>query len=735
MNSKKSNISLTLQDLELLRKLLNREPNNLEIEIVTTLWAERLSYRNSKKHFLNLPKKGQNIKSIPSNQGIKAIVIDESLALIFKTESHNHPTAINAYQGAATGVANMLRDIYSINATPIAFLHSFRFGFPHSPINQVKISNTVSGAAEFGNTIGVPVLETNILFDDEYIKNPIINIFSIGITNTKAIEKDLTNGNLIVIIGSETGVDSVGGIHITDEYKNAPAIPHQENTLMSLKLMHCMQELFKENITDNSLALGGGGIAQVISELAQRYITGATIYVNKINTRKNIALEPAILLLSETQERIILTLTIEKLGQLDSILKKWEIPYAIIGETTSLQKSIVIKNNDQTLAVLPLEVLTNIPENHINTENKIELKTPNVLKPVKPIDLLSNLPEPNNYVHTALRLIESPNISKKHILSNQFDSNNNLLNLSYNFISDASVIGFKDKKFAIATCIEGNGRYTIENSEIGGAIAVAVAARRIICSGGTPIALTNNINLGNQTEPSIRKQLKGIIHGISNACNELSIAVIGGNVSLNNLDKASEQNILPTPIIGIIGKIENKNHHTTIGFKDKGDMIFMLGPFATDLNASEYMHYTLKIKNTNTPNFNLQTEHLLQQSIYSLIEKNLIRSAHSVGIGGLFTNLVESCTPYNLGFDITTLAEVRKDVFLFGESQNRAVVSVTPDKEDLFVEFMNETQLPFIALGHVTKEELRIDDISYGFIADIKETLNTSFEKHWNGRN
>jgi len=411
----------------------------------------------------------------------------------------------------------------------------------------------------------------------------------------------------------------------------------------------------------------------------------------------------------------------------ESIFDKWDLNCEIIGEVIDEDK-LYFYMHDELVAEVPASTLVLGGGAPVYER---EYKEPAYYKEYKKFKI-DDVIEPEDYIETAKQLLQSPNIASKKWVIEQYDSMVGTGNMTTNFPSDAGIYNIKDTNKALAMTVDCNSRYVKADPEKGTEIAVSEAARNIVCSGGIPLAVTNCLNFGNPYNPEAYWQFVGAIKGMGHACKKFNTPVTGGNVSFYNqmqVDGRTEP-INPTPTIGMIGLIEDKNDQMSIAFKNKGDMIYLIGKSRDDINSSEYLNYIHKIEESPVPYFNLEEEHDLQDAIKGLIKKNLILSAHDVADGGLFVTLVESAMVKCFGFDITPDAEIRKDAFLFGESQSRVVVSVSPSNEDHFIDYMIEKKIPFSALGHVTKSELRIDDNSYGFINDIRKLYDNALENY-----
>ncbi|MGM0406451.1 MAG: AIR synthase-related protein, partial [Bacteroidota bacterium] len=430
-------------------------------------------------------------------------------------------------------------------------------------------------------------------------------------------------------------------------------------------------------------------------------------------------------LLSESQERMLVVVDKGKEDVVERIFDKWDLNCAIIGEVIDEDRLYFYMHNE-LVADIPAAALVLGGGAPVYDR---EFKEPAYFKEYKKFKI-DDVVEPENYKDVAFEMIQNPNIASKKWVIEQYDTMVGTGNMSTNFPADAGIYNIKGTDRALAMTVDCNARYVNADPEKGTAIAVAEAARNIVCSGGTPLAVTNCLNFGNPYNPEVYWQFVHAIKGMSHACKKFNTPVTGGNVSFYNQMQVKGKivPVFPTPTIGMIGLIENKNDQMSISFKNKGDMIYLVGKSRDDINSSEYLYSYHKIEKSPAPYFDLEEEHHIQEAIKGLIKKNLILSAHDVSDGGLFVTLIESAMVKGFGFDVTSDAEIRKDAFLFGESQSRVVVTVPPSNEDRFIDFMIEQKMSFSALGHVTKSEFRIDDNSFGFVHDIKKLYENALE-------
>jgi len=738
MSSKEVNLGtarelgLLPEEFEMIKKILGRVPNYTELSIFSVMWSEHASYKNSIKWLKTLPRKGDQILAEAGTENAGLVDIGDGMACAFKIESHNHPCAVEPYQGAATGVGGINRDIFTMGARPVAQLNSLRFGSLKLDRTKWLIKGVVKGIGDYGNAFGIPVLGGEVFFDESYTMNPLVNAMSVGLVEKGNVVSAISKGegNPVYIVGSATGKDGIHGAtfasaNITeDSADDIPSIqvgdPFQEKILLEASL-----EAIQTGALVGMQDMGAAGIICSTSEMSEKGKSGMRVNLDKVPLRqKNI--EAFEILLSESQERMLMVVHKGQEKKIEDVLNKWDLSYAIIGEVTKGDRLEFFYHGDK-VADVPASSLVLGGGAPVYDR---EYKEPAYYKEFKKFDI-NKIPEPQDLHEVAIQLVRNPNIASKRWIYEQYDSMIGISNMSTNFPSDAGVYNLKGTNRALVMTTDCNSRYVKADPEIGAMIAVSEAARNIVCTGGKPLAITNCLNFGNPYNLEVYWQFVNTIKGMGRACEKFQTPVTGGNVSFYNQASmgGKEEAVFPTPTIGMLGLLENKNHHTTLAFKEKGHMIFLIGHSHNDISSSEYLYNYLGIKESPAPYFDLDEEYRVQQAVYQLISKNYIQSAHDVSDGGLFIALLESAMPRGLGFDITTDAEIRSDAFLFGESQGRIIVTVSTSRETHFIDYMVESKIPFFALGHVTKSEIRVDDVSFGFIADLKKIYDNAIEE------
>lgn len=729
-------LGLLPEEFQQICDILGRTPNFTELSIYSVMWSEHASYKNSIKQIKKLPRDGDQLMVKAGEENAGMVDVGNGIACVFKIESHNHPSAVEPYQGAATGVGGINRDIFTMGARPIAQLNSLRFGDIDNPHTQWLVKGVTKGIGDYGNAFGVPVVGGEVFFDPCYENNPLVNAMSVGIMKKEDLISAVAKGegNPVYIVGSSTGKDGIHGstfasADVTENSaEDIPSIqvgdPFQEKLLLEATL-----ELGKSGAVVGMQDMGAAGIICSTSEMSEKGSSGMNIYLDKVPLRqKNI--EPWEILLSESQERMLVVVHKGKEKVVEDIFKKWDLNCANIGEVTQGDRLNFYWNGD-LVADVPASTLVlggGAPQ------YDREFKEPKYFKETLEFNIDSiEEPDLEECKKIADFIVQHPNIASKRWVYEQYDSMVGSRNMSTNRPSDAAIVNIKETPNAIAMTTDCNGRYVFSNPEIGAQIAVAEAARNIVCSGGEPLAVTNCLNFGNPYVPETYWQFVNVIKGMGEACLKFNTPVTGGNVSFYNQASINGEvmAVFPTPVIGMIGVVE-KNLQTTLDFKKEGQTIYLLGKVVDDINCSEYLYSYKGVKLSPAPYFDIDEEYNLHHTLNGLILEGLIASAHDVSDGGLFTTLIESAMPNNLGFDILTDSEIRLDSYLFGEAQGRVVVTIDPEKEEEFIDMIGLTGVPCCTIGTVTNGSIIIDEEDFGNIKDYRVKYDTSFSKRMN---
>ena len=725
-------LNLLPEELDKITGVLGRTPNFTELCMYSGMWSEHCSYKNSIVWLKTLPKDGPHmlVKAGEENAGL--VDIGGGLACAFKIESHNHPSALEPYQGAATGVGGINRDIFTMGARPIAQLNSLRFGDLKEARTKWLVKGVVKGIGDYGNSFGIPTVGGEVFFDKVYHQNPLVNAFSAGIVKTGEMirAKAAGPGNPVFIVGSSTGKDGIGGASFAskdlgeDSASDIPAVqvgdPFQEKLLLEATM-----ELAKTGAVVGMQDMGAAGITCSTCEMSAGGGVGMTVHLDKVPLRQA-DMEPWEILLSESQERM---LVVVKKGQeqvVKDIFDKWDLNAVQIGEVTE-GPNIHYYWHGELVADVPAESLVLGGGAPVYYR---EFREPQYYKQYQEFDI-NSVEEPADLKAVAEKLMAHPNIASKRFIYNQYDSMVGTVNMGTNRASDAAIVNIKDTNRALAMTVDCNARYVHADPEVGTMIAVSEAARNIVVSGGVPSAITNCLNFGNPYNPEVYWQFVGAIKGMGKACEKFATPVTGGNVSFYNQTvlKDKTEPVFPTPTIGMIGLVEDKAHITTLAFKEKGELIYMIGECKEDINQSQYLVAIHGIEASPAPSFSLEEEYANQEQVKMLITHGAITAAHDVSEGGLFVALAEMAMAGNLGFDITTDASIRKDAFLFGENQSRMVVTVSQEKEEAFLDLMMLNGVEFDLLGHVTKGAIRVDDEEWGDVNHYRQLYDTSIER------
>ncbi len=728
-------MGLRKEEFDKIKEILGRTPNFTELSVFGVMWSEHCSYKNSILWLKKLPKEGPHMLVQAGEENAGLVDIGDGLACCFKIESHNHPSALEPYQGAATGVGGINRDIFTMGARPVAQLNSLRFGNIELPKTKWIVKGVTKGIGDYGNAFGIPIVGGEVFFDDCYNTNPLVNAFSAGIMKKGDIISATSSGvgNPVFIVGSRTGKDGIHGASFAskdiseDSVNDLPAVqvgdPFQEKLLLEATL-----ELGKTDAVVGMQDMGAAGITCSSNEMSAAGKHGMDLWLDKVPTRQS-DMKDWEILLSESQERMLVVAKKGKEHIVNNIFSKWDLSCEEIGVVTKGERVRYFMNGD---------LVGDVPCHDLVLGGGAPVYQREWSEPAFYLQwkkfYIESITEPKDIVKVAKFLTGHENIASKRWVYEQYDSMVGTVNMSTNYPSDASIVNLKETNKALAMTVDCNARMVNADPEEGCAMAVAEAARNIVCSGGIPSAITNCLNFGNPYNPEVYWQFVGAIKGMSKACKKFGTPVTGGNVSFYNQSSIDgvEVPVFPTPTIGMLGVIEDKKHITSLAFKGKSDLIYMIGECTNDISSSEYLSSYHSFKESSAPKFDLDTEYNVQQTIIKLIRAGVIESAHDVADGGLFITLLESSFTNNVGFEIVSSSEVRDDAFLFGESPSRVVVSVTETGEDAFLDTLKGCRTPFILLGHVTKGRIAVDEKNFGNVAEYKTIYNNSLAEKLN---
>lgn len=666
--------SLTADEYDRITTIIGREPNLVELGMFGAMWSEHCSYKSSRVHLATLPTEGPRILQGPGeNAGV--LDIGDGLALVFKMESHNHPSFIEPYQGAATGVGGIIRDIFTMGARPIALCDSLRFGPLTDPKNRYLFGRVVAGISGYGNAVGVPTVGGETCFAEPYSGNPLVNVLCIGIAPKDRLFFSGAGGigNPVIYVGAKTGRDGIHGATMAsgvfDEEAEAkrPTVQVGDPFREKLLIEACL-ELMEEDDLVAVQDMGAAGLTCATAEMAARGGTGIEIDLAHV-PRREPGMTPYELMLSESQERMLVVAKAGSEERVRTVFEKWDLDAAVIGCVTE-GGLLRVLDHGRPVAEIPADALASAaPAYHRPSSRPAEADTRQRLD-------LNRLPLPDDYAAVLLELLRSPNLCCKERIWERYD-HMLFLGTVVGPGSDAVVLRLSGGRRAIALSVDGNGRYCSVDPYHGAMIAVAEAARNVVCAGGEPLAITNCLNFGNPERPEIMWQFVEAVRGIGEACRALQTPVTGGNVSLYN--ETSGNAIFPTPMIGMVGLLDDVAYAMGQWFKTRGDLVALIGDTREELGASEYLAIRFGLVQGAPPSLDLTRERAVQRVCLEAIRAGIIRSAHDCSDGGLAVALAESCLgPMPIGVDVQLTDTVRPDALLFGESQSRIVVSLHP---------------------------------------------------------
>jgi len=723
-------LGLLPEEYDRIQEILGRKPNFTELSIFSVMWSEHCSYKNSIVWLKTLPKDSPRMLAKAGEENAGLVDLGDGLGCAFKIESHNHPSALEPYQGAATGVGGINRDIFTMGARPIAQLNSLRFGNIDLAKTKWLVKGVVKGIGDYGNAFGIPTVGGEVQFDDCYNVNPLVNAFSAGIlkvgTQASAISYGVGNG--VFIVGSATGKDGIGGASFASEditsksSEKLPAVqvgdPFQEKLLLEASL-----EIIEAGCVIGIQDMGAAGIICSTSEMSAKGEHGMIIDLSKVPTRQA-NMKPFEILLSESQERMLIVVEKGREAEAKKIFDKWDLNCEQIGTVTDT-KRLEFYQDGVLVADVPADDLVlggGAPVYHR------EYKEPAYFQEFKKFDIHSVQDIPAAELPKAFDfLMNHPNIASKKWVAEQYDSSIGRANRNTNAPSDAGVVKVHGSDKSIVITVDCNSRYVNADPEEGCAMAVAEAARNIVCSGGLPVAITNCLNFGNPYVPEVYWQFVGAIKGMKKACEAFETPVTGGNVSFYN-QSSDEGPVFPTPTIGMLGILEKPENKMTLDFKAEGDLVYLVGESVNDIASSEFLYSYRKVKASPAPHFNLPTEQLVQKGIMGLIEGKLIQSAHDVSDGGVLVTLAESAFPRGLGFDVKSDAGIRQDAMWFGEAQSRVIVSVAPTKQAAFEAHLAGLGVKSTKLGTVKGTDMVVDGQVVSSLAKASGSYFTALE-------
>jgi len=702
---------LTEEEFERIKKILGRVPTFTELGIFSVMWSEHCSYKNSIALLKTLPRSGGRLLVGAGEENAGLIDIGEGLAVCFKIESHNHPSAVEPYQGAATGVGGIMRDIFTMGARPIASLNSLRFGSLDDARTRFLFDGVVKGIGDYGNSFGVPTVAGEVYFDECYHDNPLVNAMAVGIVKKENVASAVAKGkgNAIMIVGSSTGRDGIHGATFASEEisekseAKRPSVqvgdPFTEKLLLEASL-----EIIRKGWLIGIQDMGAAGITCSSSEMSAKGEAGMIVNLDKVPLREE-GMTAYEIMLSESQERMLCCVKKGYEDKVKEVLEKWDLHCEIVGEATDDGLLHVHYQGEEKAAVPSYELVLGGGA----PVYKRETKEPAYLKETKSFNL-NSIPEVTNIEEAFLKVFASPNIASKKWVYEQYDSM-----VRTNTVTgpgcDSAVVLIKDTNKALAVKTDCNSRYVYLNPKEGTKIAVAESARNIVCSGGIPLGITNCLNFGNPYKPEMYWQFTQAIEGMGEACRFFETPVTGGNVSFYN--ESPNAAVYPTPTIGMVGLIEDLKNITTSYFKNENDLVYVLGIDNEEIGGSEFLKLIHDKVAGDCPKIDFNIEKKLHDSVLALIDKQLINSAHDISEGGIIAALAECCIIDEenlLGAEVNIPVKTRKDLSFFSESQSRVIISVSPANKNAVEKVLEEKGQPFIAIGKTGGTALKIND-------------------------
>ena len=722
-------VALTRVEYEQLESRLERIPNDVELGMFGSLWSEHCGYKHSKPLLKLLPSEGDRVLTKVGEENAGAIDIGNGWAIVMKVESHNHPSAIEPYQGAATGVGGIVRDIFAMGAYPIALLDSLRFGLLETEGTQYLLEGVVAGIGGYGNCLGIPTVGGEIIFDESYRGNPLVNAMCVGLVKTDGLIGATAKGpgNALLLVGAETGRDGIHGASglasRTDPEERfeemRPAV-QVGNPFMEKLLMEACHELVSQhrNWLIGLQDLGAAGLTSSIVECCGRGESGAVLNLEKVPCREK-GMTPYEIMLSESQERMVAIVKREHLEEVQELFTRWELISTEIGEVTD-GDSVILRKGGNVVGEIPVQIALDPPQYRMFGKRGTKARTQAQINPAAFPDLI-----PDQAGDILLQLLKRPNLASKYKIYRQYD-HQVLTNTVVGPGGDAAVLRIPDTQQGIAVTTDCNGHYCELDPYTGGAIAVAEAARNIVCTGAKPVAVTDCLNFGSPDNEEVAFALEESIRGIADACTTFGTPVVSGNVSLYN--ETGGNPIAPTPVIGMLGVLEDVGKHLTAGFTELDADVWLIGQKldqnASKLSGSEYL--ALQHGNApGTPQINLEHELALQKIILSAHQQELLLNAHDCSEGGLAVALAECCLIGNYGFYGTFPTVKRFDATLFGEGQSRIVVSTRPKHREKLEQHAFEQNMPLTYLGTTKAKE---DGFGFGPITLPIEKLDDAWK-------
>ncbi|HEY8225047.1 MAG TPA: phosphoribosylformylglycinamidine synthase subunit PurL [Pyrinomonadaceae bacterium] len=734
--------NLTQEEFQRIKALLNREPTFVELGIFSVMWSEHCSYKSSRVHLKRLPTTGERV-IVPPGENAGVIDVGDGWCAAFKIESHNHPSFIEPFQGAATGVGGILRDIFTMGARPVAAMNSLRFGSldhpQHGRRNRSLLAGVVAGIAHYGNAFGVPTVAGEVAFDDAYAFNPLVNAFALGLVRHDQIffGKATGIGNPVLYVGAKTGRDGIHGATMAsaefdeEALEKRPTVQVGDPFLEKLLLEACL-EAMRSGAVAGIQDMGAAGLTSSSCEMAARAGTGIELDLSLVPQREQ-GMTAYEMLLSESQERMLIVAHAGREREVMDIFRKWDLDAVVIGRVRDTGHMVVIHNGEQ-VADIPVKALTDEAPRYQRPMRPI----PSVQSPESKVQSSSIEDQRVNYTAGLLKLLASGNIASKQWVYRQYD---HMVRTNTAILpgADAAVVRIKETRRALAMTLDGNGRYCAANPREGAKLVVAEAARNVVCVGARPVAITNCLNFASPEKPEVMWSFSEVIDGMAEACRALQTPVVSGNVSFYN--ETEGRGILPTPVIGMVGLIEDVRRVVQPGFRTESDVIVLLGTIEDDLALSEYSvvcgDLPVTYLNGNVPKLDLQRELAVQKTCLEAAEAGLLQSAHDCSDGGLAVTLAESCFSSlgrsAIGARIELESSLDTVITLFSESPSRIVVSVDPANLQDLERIADRNGSPFAIIGRVEGSSLTVcvngNEVIGLTVSDLETAWRTSLSR------
>ena len=717
-------LGLTRSEYEDIVEVLGREPNKVELGMYSVMWSEHCSYKSSKEQLRKLPTTGPRVLVGPGeNAGV--VDIGNGMAVVFKMESHNHPSAVEPFQGAATGVGGIVRDIFTMGARPIASLDPLRFGSLENARTRYLFDGVVAGIAAYGNCLGIPTVAGDVYFEDSYEENPLVNVMCMGIMPIERLIRGRASepGSVGVLMGSSTGRDGIGGVSVlaSQEFdetsaEKRPSVQVGDPFTEKLEIEACL-EMLDEGLLIGLQDLGGAGLTCATCETAERGGCGMDVDISKVPLREP-GMEPIEIMMSESQERMFAICTEDNLEKVLGICSKWGLdatPLARVTEGDTLR----LLMGSEVVAEVPASSLARGPEYHREEEK------PDYIDELTAFDP-GTLPPTDDVENTLLNLLGSPNICSRHWVYHQYD---HMVRVNTVMLpgGDAALLRVKGVKTALALTCDCNGRYCYLDPYVGAQIAVAESGRNLACTGAKPVALTNCLNFGNPEKPGIFWQFCRAVDGLAEGCRQLETPVVGGNVSFYN--ESFGEAIYPTPVVGMLGLLDDVDDRVGSAFIREGDLVVLLGETKDELGGSEYLKVIHGKVAGSPPSIDWVAEKGLIEALTLASESDLLSSAHDLSEGGLAVALAESCIQGGTGSSVKLAGDLPLHVLLFSESQARALVSLEPEKLEALKEIAHKLGVPLEVIGRTGGDSLEVEGAFSISLEKVKDIYMNSLEK------